>query len=285
MPGERQTPTVRLRRLAAELRSLRTSSGLTRDEIVERTGINVATLYRIEHARVRPQTRTLRTLLALYGVEGVHQDELIALLRDARQRGWLHAYQSVLPEQYTTYIGFEGEARGVWNYESLYVPGLVQTENYARAVIRGGFPSASRDEIERRVQVRMERQDVLRGDRPLELWGIVDEAALRRQVGGPEVMREQLEHLRYLSTMPRMFLQVIPFSSGAHRAMELPFAILAFPDPADPEVVWLRYPTGSLWIEDIAEVGTYKMFFHHQQAAALSFDDSRALMNTVIKEL
>jgi transcriptional regulator with XRE-family HTH domain len=122
MPGERQTPTVRLRRLAAELRSLRTSSRLTRDEIVERTGINVATLYHIEHARVRPQTRTLRTLLALYGVEGAHQDELIALLRDARQRGWLHAYQSVLPEQYTTYIGFEGEARGVWNYESLFVP-------------------------------------------------------------------------------------------------------------------------------------------------------------------
>ena len=112
MPGERQTPTVRLRRLAAELRSLRTSSGLTRDDIVERTGINVATLYRIEHARVRPQTRTLRTLLDLYGVEGAHQDELTALLRDARQRGWLHAYQSVLPEPYTTYIGFEGEAPG-----------------------------------------------------------------------------------------------------------------------------------------------------------------------------
>jgi transcriptional regulator with XRE-family HTH domain len=117
MPGERQTPTVRLRRLAAELRSLRTSSGLTRDEIVERTGINVATLYRIEHARVRPQTRTLRTLLDLYGVEGAHQDELIALLRDARQRGWLHAYQWVPPEQYTTYIGFEGEARGELSLE------------------------------------------------------------------------------------------------------------------------------------------------------------------------
>lgn len=157
MPGERQAPTVRLRRLAAEPRSLRTSSGLTRDEIVERTGINVATLCRIEHARVRPQTRTLRTLLALYGVEGAHQDELIALLRDARQRGWLHDYQSVLPEQYTTYIGFEEEARGVWNHESLFVPGLVQTGNYARAVIGGGFPSVSCDEIERRVQRRRAR--------------------------------------------------------------------------------------------------------------------------------
>jgi transcriptional regulator with XRE-family HTH domain len=142
MPGDRQAPTVRLSRLAAGLRSLRTSSGQTRDEIVERTGINVATLYRIEHARVRPQTRTLRTLLDLYGVEEAHQGELTSLLRDARQHGWLHAYQSVLPGQYTTYIGFEGEARGVWKYESLFVPGLLQIGDSARAVIRGGYPSS-----------------------------------------------------------------------------------------------------------------------------------------------
>ena len=125
--GKRQTPTVRLRRLAAELRSLRASSGLTRDDVVERTGINVATMYRIEHARVRPQTRTLRTLLDLYGVERDTQTELVALLRDARERGWLHAYQSELPEQYMTFIGFEGEAESAWNYESLLIPGLLQT--------------------------------------------------------------------------------------------------------------------------------------------------------------
>ena len=137
MPGKRQTPTVRLRRLAAELRSLRTASGLTREEVVERTGINSVTMYRIEHARVRPQTRTLRTLLDLYGVEKEQQAELVALLRDARERGWLHAYQSELPEQYMTFIGFEGEAESAWNYESLFVPGLLQTEDYARAVITG----------------------------------------------------------------------------------------------------------------------------------------------------
>ena len=108
MSGKRQTPTVRLRRLAAELRKLRSSAGLTQDEVGDRTGINVATLYRIEHARVRPQTRTLRTLLDLYGVDEQQQADLVSLLRDARQRGWLHAYQSELPEQYTTYIGFEG---------------------------------------------------------------------------------------------------------------------------------------------------------------------------------
>src|SRR6266702_2302025 len=177
VPGKRQTPTVRLRRLAAELRSLRASSGLTRDEVVERTGINAVTMYRIEHARVRPQTRTLRTLLDLYGVEKDQQAELVGWLRDARERGWLHAYQSELPEQYTTYIGFEGEAESAWDYESLFVPGLLQTEDYARAVIRAGFRTAGRDEIEHRVEVRMARQEVLHGENPLRLWGIADEAA------------------------------------------------------------------------------------------------------------
>src|SRR5215469_9604006 len=157
VPGKRQTPTVRLRRLAAELRSLRAASGLTRDEVVERTGINAVTMYRIEHARV-------------------------GLLRDARERGWLHAYQSELPEQYMNFIGFEGEAEREWNYESLLVPGLLQTEDYARAVIRAGFPTADRDEIERRVEVRMARQEVLRGENPLQLWGIVDECRDRKSV-------------------------------------------------------------------------------------------------------
>ena len=216
MPGKRQTPTVRLRRLAAELRALRASSGLTRDEVVERTGINAVTMYRIEHARVRPQTRTLRTLLDLYGVDKEEQSELVGLLRDARERGWLHAYQSELPEQYMNFIGFEGEARSSWNYESLFVPGLLQTEDYARAVITGVLPFASRDEVERRVEVRMERQKVLRNENPLELWGIVDEAALRRQVGGQSVMRAQLRHLLEASELPHITFQVIPLDAGAH---------------------------------------------------------------------
>ena len=257
MPGERQTPTVRLRRLAAELRSLRTSSGLTRDEIVERTGINVATLYRIEHARVRPQTRTLRTLLDLYGVEGAHQDELIALLRDA----------------------------GVWNYESLYVPGLVQTEDYARAVIRGGFPSASRDEIERRVQVRMERQDVLRGDRPLELWGIVDEAALRRLVGGREVMRGQLRHLLEAAELPQVTLQVIPFSAGAHAGMPGSFAFMQFAEAAIPDVVYIDSMAGELFLEEESDVRRYKLVFDHLRAVADSPDAARSLITGLVAQI
>jgi len=285
MPGDRQTPTVRLRRLAAELRSLRTSSGLTRDEIVARTGINVATLYRIEHARVRPQTRTLRTLLDLYRVEEPQQDELIALLRDARQRGWLHAYQSVLPEQYTTYIGFEGEAHSVWNYESLFVPGLLQTEDYARAVIRGGFPSASRDEVERRVKVRMERQGILHGDSPLELWGIVDEAALLRQVGGREVMRGQLRYLLEAAELPQVTLQVIPFRVGAHAGMPGSFVLMQFTEAAISDVVYVDSMAGELFLEEESDVRRYRLVFEHLRAVAESPDASRSLISDLVAQM
>jgi len=263
--GKRQTPTVRLRRLAAELRSLRASSGLTRDDVVERTGINVATMYRIEHARVRPQTRTLRTLLDLYGVERDTQTELVALLRDARERGWLHAYQSELPEQYMTFIGFEGEAESAWNYESLLIPGLLQTEDYARAVIHAGFPAASRDEIEHRVEVRMARQDVLRADNPLKLWGIADEAALRRHVGN-------------------VTFQVIPFDAGAHAGMPGSFIALQFAEESIPDVIYLDSMAGELFLEAESDVRRYKLVFEHLRAVAASPDASRKLIASIVAE-
>jgi transcriptional regulator with XRE-family HTH domain len=285
MAGTRQTPTVRLRRLAAELRTLRASAGLTRDEVVERTGINVATLYRIEHAKVRPQTRTLRTLLDLYGADQENQAELIALLRDARQRGWLHAYQSDLPEQYTTYIGFEGEARSVWNYESLFIPGLLQTEDYARAVIGAGLPGARREDIEPRVEVRMQRQDVLRNDNPLELWAIVDEAALRRQAGGPAVMQAQLRHLLDAVELPNITLQVIPFSVGAHAGMPGSFVFMQFAEATIPYVIYLDSMAGDLFLEAEADVRRYRLAFEHLRAVAVSPDASRALVTALAAEL
>jgi len=278
MSGKRQTPTVRLRRLAAELRKLRSSAGLTQDEVGERTGINVATLYRIEHARVRPQTRTLRTLLDLYGVDEQQQADLVALLRDARQRGWLHAYQSELPEQYTTYIGFEGEASSVWNYESLFIPGLLQTEDYARAVIRAVLPWASRDEVERRVEVRMERQDVLRNDNPLELWVIMDEAALQRQVGGRPILQAQLGHLIEAADLPNVTFQVIPFDVGAHAGMPGSFVFMQFGEAAIPDVVYIDSMAGDLFLEADADVRRYRLVFEHLRAVAVSPDESRSLV-------
>lgn len=285
MPGKRQTPTVRLRRLAAELRALRKSSGLTRDEVVERTGINVATLYRIEHARVRPQTRTLRTLLSLYAVDEPKQNDLLALLRDARQRGWLHAYQSELPEQYTTYIGFEGEARSVWNYESLFVPGLLQTEDYARAVIRGVLPTASRDEIEHRVVVRMERQEVLRNDNAVELWAIVDEAALRRQVGGRDTMRAQLTHILEVDELPHVTFQVIPFDVGAHAGMPGSFVLMQFTEATIPDVIYIDSMAGDLFLEEESDVRRYRLVFEHLRAVAVSPGASRSLVTSLLAEM
>jgi len=284
MPGKRQTPTVRLRRLAAELRSLRASSGLTRDAILERTGVNAATLYRIEHARVRPQTRTLRTLLDLYGVDRERQEELVGLLREARQRGWLHAYQSELPEHYTTYIGFEGEADTVWNYESLFVPGLLQTEDYARAVIRGGFPHATRDEVEQRVDVRMERQAVLRTDTPLKFWSIIDEAALWRQVGGQAVMQAQLRYLMEASELPQVTFQVIPFDVGAHVGMPGSFVLMQFDEASIPDVVYIDSMAGELFLEEESDLRRYRLLFEHLRAIAASPDASRSLVASRIME-
>jgi transcriptional regulator with XRE-family HTH domain len=279
MPARRQTPTVRLRRLAAELRQLRKASELTQDDVAERTGINAATLYRIERARVRPQTRTLRTLLDLYGVPREQQGELVGLLREARQRGWLHAYQSLLPEHYTTLIGFEGEAQTIWNYESLFVPGLLQTEDYARAVIGAGLPNGSREEVGRRVDARMKRQEVLQGDHPVNLWAIVDEAALRREVGGPDVMRAQLRHLAEVpEAYPHVTLQVIPFKAGAHAGMPGSFVLLRFPEAEVPDVVYIDSMAGDLFLEDESAVSRYTLVFDHLRAVAASPDVSKSLI-------
>jgi len=157
----RHIPTVRLRRLAAELRRLRAAASLSREETGERTGINNATLYRIETARARPQMRTLNTLLSLYEVDQEQRDYLTNLCRDASKQGWLQPYHSGLSDAYAAYISFENEAQGVRDYESLFVPGLLQTEDYARSVIRGVLPAATDEEVEDRVRARMGRQNVL----------------------------------------------------------------------------------------------------------------------------
>lgn len=270
LSARRQPPTVRLRRLAAELRSLRAAAGLTRDEVSEQTGINPATLYRIETAKVRPQRRTLMAMLDKYGVtDEDKRSELIALSRQAAQLGWLQAYESELPELYTTYISFEAEARSVRNYESLFVPGLLQTESYARAVIRGVLPLASDADVQARVEARMQRQESLRKTEPLRLWAILDEAVLHRLTGGPAVMAEQLDALGSAAGQPHVTLQVIPFTSGAHAGMPGSFVVMDFPDPADPALVYVDSMAGDLFLEREADVRRYTSTFEHLRATAL----------------
>lgn len=285
MPTKRQTPTVRLRRLAGELRRLRASAELTREDITERTGINAATLYRIETARVRPQRRTLITLLDLYEVLDPQRGEILALSQGASVQGWLRPYHSELPEEYTAYISFEAEARAVRNYESLFIPGLLQTEDYARAVVKGVLPTASSKEIEQRVQARVERQAVLTKDDPLQLWVIMDEAAVRRMVGGPEVMREQMRRLAAAAAEPHMTLQIIPFMAGAHAGMPGSFVLMSFPEVEEPEIIYIDSMAGDLFLEAEVDVRRYGAIFDNLRAVALSPDDTSRLIAQLAREM
>jgi transcriptional regulator with XRE-family HTH domain len=281
MPRQRSTPTVRHRRLAAELRRLRESAGLTQEDVSERTGKDRSTLYRLENAQQRPQRSTLIQLLDLYGTGPQQRADLLALLREASQRGWMQPHRSDLPEIYSDYISFESEARSVSNYESLFIPGLLQTEDYTRAVIRGILPHASAAQVDSRVTARMERQALLTADNPPQLWAIMDEAAARRIVGGPAVMREQLARLRDMAALPNVTVQVIPYDAGAHPGMPGSFIVLEFPDPADQSLVYIDSMAGDLFLEDDMEIRRYILMFEHLRAAALRPDESVTLLAAI----
>jgi len=285
MPARKQTPTLRLRRLAAELRRLRADASLTREEITERTGINEATLYRIEMARARPQARTLMALLTLYGVDETDRAELLALAKQSDEQSWLQSFPSELPEPYRAYISFEGEANSLLNYECLFMPGLLQTENYARAALQRGTPTATKDEIQRLVQARMSRQAVLTRDPPLRLWAIVDEAALHRPVGGRDVMRVQLERLIEAAELPHVTLQAVPYDVGGHPGMAGSFAILRFEEPSANDVVYNESQAGDLFLESETDRSRFAGIFEHLRALALPPEQSVALIQRIAGEM
>ena len=285
MPARRPTPTLRLRRLAAELRRLRAEAGLTREDVAGRTGVNEATLYRIETAKARPQARTLTALLNLYAVPDEARAELAALAKQSAEQNWLQSFPNELPEPYPTYISFEGEARSLLNYESLFVPGLLQTEDYARAALSRGLPNATNEEIQRLVEARMSRQAVLTREPPLRLWAIVDEAAFHRLVGGPDVMRAQLEHLAAAAELPHVTLQAVPYEGGAHPGMAGAFVILQFDDPGASDVVYVESGSGDLFMEGETDVARYTTIFEHLRALALPPEASVSLIMDVAREL
>ncbi|WP_406312141.1 helix-turn-helix domain-containing protein [Streptosporangium sp. NBC_01639] len=271
------SPTLRARRLAVELTSRREAAGLTREEASRRLQWSPSTIFRIETGRSRPQPRSVRELLALYGVTGTERDGLIQLAREARQPGWWHSFRDVLPNPYEVYIGLEAAAASIHNFESVAIPGLLQTPDYARAVIKGGAQELGHDEIERLVEVRLTRQQILtKQDRP-RLWVVIDEAVIRRVVGSPVVMRAQLHHLVSAAEESKTTLQVIPFSAGAHAGTSGSLVILGFPEPTDPHVVYVETLTGDLYLEKHSDVAAYSIAFERLCATALSPDDSMGL--------
>lgn len=286
MPA-RSSPTVKRRRLAAELRHHREAASLTIDETAERLEWSTAKISRIENARVSVLPRDVKFLLRLYGLS--EQDEawdvLLTLARESRQKGWWQQYGEAVPDWFEVFVGLEAEAATIWGYDGEFVSGVLQTEEYARAVHRAQLITATDDEIDRLVRVRMARQELLISDDAPQVWLILNEAVIRRVVGSRDVMRQQLKRLVEASKLPNITLQVVPFSTGAHPAMDGSFKLLGFPEPTDPEIVYIEYHTGALYLEKTAEVRRYRLMFDHLRASALPVDASRALMARAAEEL
>jgi len=279
-----QSPTVRRRRLALELRRLREAAKLTCEEVAEQLECSASKISRVETGRVSVSPRDVRDMLEIYGVADEQRDGLVQLARESRQKGWWHAYGDTIQPHFATYLGLESAASEIRIYEVNLIPGLLQTEEYARTILTAGMVNSPRPDIERRVELRMERQRLSRANPP-ELWCVLDEAALRRHVGGREVMRLQLEYLLEIASLRNVSLQVIPFAGGAHPGMGRPFIILSFGEDVDPDVVYLEDLASALWVENIEEIDRYHVYFNHLQATALSFEDSAAMVTAALKEM
>lgn len=273
-------PAVRRRKLGAELRALRTGASLTSGEAARLVGWHQSKVSRIETGASGVKPADVRLLLDAYGVVDGQLRELLLVLAGSDDVGgrhhWWHAYRGVLPPTYRDFISLESQARGMRTLETSVVPGLLQTPEYARAVTRAavsGFDDAE-ERLDALVKVRLARQDVLRSQPPLELSAVLDEAVLRREVGGPDVMARQLERLVEAALLPQVRLQVLPFAAGAHIGITGPFVIFSFPSTSDLDVVVLDHLTSSLYLERKEDLQAYSEAFTTLQIHALSPEES-----------
>ena len=276
------SPVVRRRRLGLELRALRDAAGLTGEDAVRALTWSNSKLSRMELGRNPPSPTDLGKLLDLYGVEDQgRREELALLLREAKRKGWWQIYSDV---PYSTLIGLEAEAVQMLTYEQV-VPGLFQTEAYARAIIKDTIPTVDAETLDQRVEARVTRQAILTKESPLQVRAVLDEAALRRLVGGPEVMRKQMARLLELADLPNIIMQVIPFAVGAHPGTMMgAFTILGFEHPADPGVVYVE-GNSDPYPDREGDLERYTVAFDHLRAAALNVSQTSALLRDWAKEL
>ncbi|MEU3255811.1 helix-turn-helix transcriptional regulator [Streptomyces sp. NPDC006997] len=276
-------PTVRRRRLGQELRRLRELKGMTAEEVAERLLVSQSKISRLENGRRSISQRDVRDLCGVYEVEDRRiVDSLMQMAKDSRQQGWWHSFGDI---PYSVYIGLETDAASLRVYDPQVVPGLLQTRTYAEALITGALAEATPADIEKRVQVRMRRQErVSAAENPLRLWAVVDEAAVRREVGNRQVMIEQLEYLLEASQLPHVTVQLMPFSMGAHPGVSGQYAILEFPDAADSSVVYIEGVTSDLYLEKAQDVQKYAVMYEHLRAQALNVEQTREFISNVAKE-
>ncbi|MFD6289978.1 helix-turn-helix domain-containing protein [Streptomyces sp. NPDC060205] len=270
-------PAVRRRKLGAELRALRARAGLKSGEAARLVGWHQSKVSRIETGRSGVKPADVRRLLDAYDVRDPELYELLVVLAGSDDDGrhhWWNAYRGLLPSTYSDFISLESQAGSMRTLENSVVPGLLQTPEYAREVTRAAVDGAHDGKVDALVEVRLARQDVLRSNKPLQLSAVLDEAVLRRTVGGPEVMARQLDRLREAAHLPHVRIQVLPFGVGAHIGVTGPFVIFSFTNRSDLDVVVLDHLTSSLYLEQREDLRSYEEAFDSLQGQALSPEDT-----------
>ena len=278
-------PTVLRILLGSQLRMLREVRGITREEAGYAIRASGSKISRMELGRVSFKERDVTDLLKLYGVDEDEAATLVELAVQANTPGWWHKYSDVLPDWFQVYVGLEEAASLIRLYEVQFVPGLLQTADYARAVVRLGQPGAAPEEIERRISLRMGRQELLTKPGGPRLWAIVDEAALRRPIGGKEVMRAQLVQLIEATNEPQVTLQVMPFRSGGHAAEAGAFTIMRFPEADLPDVVYLEQLTSALYLDKRDDVEKYTEVMERLSVESESPERSVEILSGMLEEV
>jgi transcriptional regulator with XRE-family HTH domain len=277
----RRSPTIRRRRLGVELRRHREAAGITIDVVAERLRCSSSKVSRIETGHTGAALRDVHDILDIYGVRETVREELVQIAREAKQKGWWHPFSTVLNR---AYVGLEAAARSIRTYEQQVVPGLLQSEEYAIAMIRAARLGDTDTEIEQRVHVRMARQSLLTQDDPIDLRVVLDEAVLSRPVGGDDVMRDQLMRLIEAARLPNVIIQILPFVAGPHAGMDGTFVILEFEEDEDADVVFAENATGGLFLEKAEELRKYHSIFETIRATALDPEESIEMIEMLVEE-
>ncbi|MEV8427684.1 helix-turn-helix transcriptional regulator [Streptomyces sp. HUAS 31] len=279
MSERRPAPTVGQVVLGKRLQELREASGLGREEAARALRVTAATVRRMETAEVALKIPYVQVLLETYGVPEDEAEAFVSLAEEANQPGWWQRYHDVLPDWFSLYVSLEGAARIVRSYEPHFVPGLLQTEEYARAVLEAGTIGQTGPEtIERHVSLRMERQRLLERQDPPHLWVIMDETVLLRPVSGGEVMREQLDKLLEFAERDRVTLQIAEFASGPHPGTYAPFTLFRFAEPELPDMVYTEYLSGALYLDSRKEVAAHLEVLDHMSTAAASAERTKKIL-------
>jgi hypothetical protein len=278
-------PTVLKILLGAQLRRLRETAGISRDDAGYHIRASGSKISRLELGRVSFKERDVSDLLDLYHVSGEQKDQLVQLTREANATPWWQKYREVVPDWFQVYVGLEEAATLIRVYEVQFVPGLLQTEEYARAVVTQGSPGLSPDEVDNRVNVRLGRQRLFAKENAPRLWAIVDEAALRRPMGGRDVLAGQVKRLIEAVGESNITLQVMPFKHGGHGAEGGAFTIMRFPEADLPDMVYMEYLTGAHYIDKPEEVEVYAAVMERLSVAGTSPEKTRDLLADILKEV